>query len=194
MPLVTLNKSASQSSVQTASGSISAIAYDGLLDGVFTQLQTCSYVHFRSDGQLSMHDFLITGIEYLKTIVDPSFHSSCVVHLTTFSMTEFSARILAQLKDSGDISELHILIDKEAQIRYPNVNQLITNVCDTIGHVSIHAKVLLIKMGSASLTMLSSANWTKNPRIEVGVIDSDLNIYQYHRSWIDAKIKTASND
>lgn len=194
MPLVTINKTASPSSVKTASGSSSAIAYDGLLDGVFAQLQTCNYVHFRSDGQLSMHDFLMTGIEYLKTIVDPSLHASCTVHLTTFSMTELSARILAQLKDAGSIAHLHILIDKEAQIRYPNVNQLISNVADSIGHVSIHAKVLLISMGNASLTMLSSANWTKNPRIEVGVIDSDINIYNYHRSWIDSKIKTSSNE
>lgn len=192
MPLIKLHpKNDHKKPIHASAGNSSVLTDLGDMTEMFSLLMQKKCIHFRSDGQFCMHDFLLNAIDYLNIVYNNG--SPIDIYLTTFSMTEFSARILAQLKDNQTIHSLHVLIDKEARNRYPNVNQILTNICDSLGHISIHAKVLLISKGDVGITLLSSANWTKNPRIEVGVVDATLSVLHSHREWIIDKIK-ASHD
>lgn len=150
------------------------------MEGLLNELKFISCLHFVSDGSWSMYELLMCLLEQFAT---PS-----KVYITTYSMTELSARIIAKLKDDKQIEELHLLMDYKSKMRYPNVDQLIRNACTSMGLAQLHAKVLIIKNGEHTLTIIGSANWTKNARIETGVIDKNTHVAESHIKWITQKI------
>lgn len=133
-----------------------AMGIDDLIEGLIG----CSA--FITNGQWSMYDFLLVAVEKFKP---------CDVYLSTYSMTEMSARVIGKLVQDGLIRNVTFLMDYKAEARYPNVHQILRN----IGHVhstQIHAKLLVIRSESGMCcSLLGSANWTKNRRIEAGVLD-----------------------
>lgn len=151
------------------------------LENMLAELKEMDCLHFVSDGSWSMYELLMHLLQM--------FDSPSNVWLTTYSMTEMSARIIAKLKDEGLIDELHVLMDYKSKMRYPNVDQLIRNACTSMGLTHLHAKVLIIKNGKNVLTIVGSANWTKNARIETGVIDKNVYVGLGHLSWIIKKIE-----
>ena len=118
-------------------------------------------VFFTSDGRFSTHDLL-------EALLVP--YSPAKVYLSTYSITEFPARILKTLQDEGKIEELHMLIDREFPRRYPKVDQFLQELCTSIGYTAVHAKILVIETKREIVLVLGSANWTVNPRLEAGVI------------------------
>lgn len=192
MSLVNFNKPAAQvpqNDIAINGNSTSTITDACKPNGVKELLAAATQnmcIHFVSDGNWSMYDFLIAAVLELG--------KSCNVWITTYSMTELSARVLAQMKDKGEISDLHLLMDYKSKMRYPEVDQLIRNVASSIGLTHLHAKVLVINNGNKFITMLGSANWTKNPRIETGVIDTSTYIALGHINWITQKISQSIND
>jgi hypothetical protein len=68
---------------------VSALKPQGL-DAIFEALQQKPCIHFISDGSWSLYDFLLKALED-KTGAN--------VYITTYSMTELSARIIAKLKE-----------------------------------------------------------------------------------------------
>jgi hypothetical protein len=58
------------------------------------------------------------------------------------------------------------MMDYKSKMRYPQVDQLIRNVATTIHLEHIHAKLLIVQLGKHTLTLIGSANWTKNPRLK----------------------------
>jgi hypothetical protein len=130
-------------------------------------------IHFMTRGAWSMYDLLL----YIVT----SYHP-VNIYITTYSMTELSARIIAQLCDSGLIASLTIVMDQKSQMRYPNVDQILRNIA-TVAYTPLHAKVLCVEHGYNCFTVVGSANWTRNRRIETGVIDYSQGARQYI-TWI----------
>ena len=161
----------------------SALKPNGLAN-LFEELKELQCIHFVSDGSWSMYDFLMHVLDL--------FSGPSNVWITTYSMTELSARILAKLKDAGKIKELRLLMDYKSKMRYPQVDQLIRNVADEMALTHLHAKLLIIQNGQNMLTVLGSANWTKNPRIEIGVIDKTVSVGLGHIDWISKKITEAN--
>lgn len=135
--------------------------------------------HFVCDGSWSTHDLLLM----LMPIYGP-----CKVWLTTYSITEFPARILAGFVESKLITELNVLMDYRAKDRYPAVQQLMSNI-STIRLTPIHAKVLILESEDKCITLLGSANWTTNKRIEAGVFDRSAAVKEFHKSWITKKMQ-----
>lgn len=134
--------------------------------------------HFVSDGSWSMHDFLLG-------IIDD--YPQAKVWLSTYAITETSARILCDLQHQGKISKLNILGDYRIKDRYPAVEQLLQSNA-TLRGTQIHGKVLVINAQDQYLTVLGSANWTTNPRIELGVIDQSADVANFHSEWITTKM------
>lgn len=155
------------------------------LETLMQEMKNNLCVHFVSDGNWSLYDYLIAALE--------DHMGACDVWLTTYSMTELSARILAKMKDSGKIANLYVLMDYKSKMRYPQVDQLVRNVATRMGLVHIHAKVLIIGNGSVYRTLIGSANWTKNPRLEVGVIDSSDHVARQHIQWIEKSITNGAD-
>lgn len=138
-------------------------------------------VFFTSDGNWSLHDLLE---ELLKTFRKGK------LYISTYSITEFPARRLSIAKDAGDVCELHVLLNSEFEKRYPKVNQLMQGVCNSIGYAAVHAKILVIETDHCCVTVLGSANWTVNPRLEAGVMTTDPQIAEEFKAKILSLIDT----
>ncbi len=165
---------------QSASEFVLAKRVEKLNDVVAAIEDDCNQsIHFVTDGSFSMHDLLIKLMPNLYP---------CSVWIATYAITELPARILADMVAEGKISKLYILGDRRIRERYPAVEQLISNVSE-IKTTQIHGKVLVIKSGNKYLTVLGSANWTTNPRIELAIADKCPDVAKFHIDWITKKMK-----
>lgn len=122
--------------------------------------------YFITNGNWSMYDLLIRLVDKIVSPVE--------VFLTFYSMTELSARILAKMVQEGKIRQLTIIYDRKSEIRYPNVHQILQGIA-RMKPVHIHAKLMLVRSIDTNnhITVLGSANWTRNPRIECGIYDTN---------------------
>ena len=155
------------------------------LADLYRQCSQRECIHFLNDGRWSLYDFL-------KLVVEQGNRPSNV-WISTYSMTELSARVIAQLVDRGHIGKLHLLMDYESKIRYPQVDQLLSNVATTFGLTQLHAKVLVIMGEYGCITLIGSANWTRNMRIESGIIDRTTLVAMHHSTWIEKLISQNPN-
>lgn len=137
--------------------------------------------HFISDGSWSLHDLLLS-------IIDK--YAPADIWITTYSITQFPASILAGMVDEGKIKQLKVLMDYRAKDRYPAVEQLMSNVSE-LKMTPIHAKVFIIQNEIDSLLIIGSANWTANKRIELGIVDKNRRTADQHIEWITKKMKDA---
>lgn len=137
-------------------------------------------LQFSTAGRWSMHQLL----EYLLQKTGP-----CRVWMTTWTITEEPMRaLLAMIKD-GLILELNAVLDYRIERRKPEAFQLASSIITRIKLTKCHAKVLVLKNETWSVTILGSANFSKNPRIEAGVIFTDEDSADFHQKWIDDVIE-----
>lgn len=135
--------------------------------------------HYISDGDWSIHD-LVT--ELLKK------YQPAELYITTYAIREYPIRQLILAQDRKEISAIYLLMDYRAKIRTPEVFHMANFNVNRIGLTSIHAKVTVIKSPKGFVTIISSSNWTQNPRIEAGVITLDESSAQFHIDWIMQKL------
>lgn len=141
--------------------------------------------HFVTDGNWSLFDFLLKLTE-TRSIQE--------LYITTYSMTEQSARIIGTLVVDKKIEKVYLLMDYKAEMRYPNVHQILRNV-GTVGITKLHAKVMIVKFDDEHYyTLIGSANWTKNQRVEAGILDNNPVTAKQHINWITKKLQDESNN
>jgi len=133
-------------------------------------------VHYISDGDWSMHDIVM---ELIKT------YKPADVFITTYALREFPMRQLILAQDRGDINKIFMLLDYRAKARTPEVYHMAAQNVNKIVMTSIHAKVTVINSPLGNITIVGSANWTQNPRIEAGVITMDNSVAEFHKDWIE---------
>ncbi len=133
-------------------------------------------VYYVSNGDWSMHDLVM---ELLKK------YNNAEVFITTYALREFPVRQLILAQEKGDIKSIKMLLDYRAKIRTPEVFQLASMNIGAIFLTSIHAKVTVIKSPVGHVSIVGSANWTKNPRIECGVISLNEDLANFHINWIE---------
>jgi hypothetical protein len=120
-----------------------------------------------SDGKWNLVD-LVCGIIDKGSIDELLF--------TTYSITETTARRIAMLVDSGKIKKVTCVLDCYMERRYPAVVQLLSGFAN-ITYADIHAKICLIDAEMHGISIIGSANWTNNKRIE----SYQINYYYYDR-------------
>lgn len=141
---------------------------------------SCVQSNLVSKGNFFMHDVLLHLLDIIP---------SAAVTITTFSMTEMSARIIANCMDKGMIKTLRVLMDKDSRKRYPSVHQIIMNCATEYVLTGVHAKVLIVEDENDIYTVSGSHNWTKNPRLEVSTFFLDTHTAAFHKQWIDKEMK-----
>lgn len=146
------------------------------LEALLNALSPGLCVHYVSDGDWSMHDLVM---ELIKK------YQPADVFITTYALREFPMRQLVLAQDRGDINKIFMLLDYRAKARTPEVFHLAAQNVNKIVMTSIHAKVSVIKSPSGCVSIVGSANWTQNPRIEAGVISLDTAIADFHIEWIE---------
>lgn len=148
---------------------ISEAARKALDEVMFFDKQT----FFIADGSWSLYDFLI----YMSYRTDGTTRRYNL-YISTYSMTELSARILATLHANGIAMNVTLLMDYKAPMRYPEVDALLKSFAK-VYYTQIHAKMMVIEhvdMAGGKISLCGSANWTKNKRVECGTISTDWNV------------------
>jgi len=146
-------------------------------------IKTSEHVHFISDGDWSMHDLVMQ----LLTIYKPA-----QLYITTYAIREFPIRQLILAQERGEITNVKMLLDYRAKVRTPEVFHLASMNINSIFLTSIHAKVTVIKSDVGCVTIVASANWTQNPRIEAGLVSTNKDVAEFHINWIEKVMTDAT--
>jgi len=139
-------------------------------------------VHYLSKGDWSMHDMIM---QLLKK------YSPAELFITTYALREFSVRQIILAQDAGQLSAVNMILDYRAKIRTPEVFQLASQNMNKICLFGIHAKVTVLRSDKGSISIVGSANWTSNPRVECGVVSMNPAVAEFHINWIKKLMENA---
>jgi hypothetical protein len=145
------------------------------LEGAIGVLEKDVHLHFVTMGKWSMHQLVI----YLIDQIGPA-----ALYMTSWSMTEQPLRALLNLKLTGGITEAHCILSDRVIERTPEVYDVAKHVFTQLKLIKLHAKVCVLQNADWCIAIVGSANWTKNPRVEAGVIDTRSEVGLYHKKWI----------
>lgn len=132
-------------------------------------------MHFFTTGAWSQHELLIA----LTEITGP-----CKIYLSTYALSETSARTLQLLKQNATLQELHCLIDNRVDTRSAGSLQLLQSISDSCVLSACHAKATVLVGSYLSVAVIGSANYTENNRLECGLATTDQDACDFHRNWI----------
>ncbi len=132
--------------------------------------------HYISDGDWSMHDLVMQLLQTYKP---------AELFITTYALREFPVRQLILAQERKELLCVKMLLDYRAKARTPEVFQLAEMNMNKIYLTSIHAKVTVLRSAAGCVSIVGSANWTQNPRVEAGVITLDKNVAEFHINWIE---------
>lgn len=149
---------------------------------VFPPIQPGHSYHYATAGLWSSHDLLL----HLLRQTGPAR-----IWIATWSMTEDSVRILVQGLTSGLIQSLDLLIDSRVITRNASAYAFAQAHADKVRISACHAKVTVLENEHFSISIVGSANYTNNPRIESGVLTENRDVAGFHKSWIEAEMKKA---
>lgn len=141
-------------------------------------------LHYASMGEWSTHDLVF----YLLNQTGPA-----EVTFTTWAISEYAIRQLYNFVNSGMITKLSGIFDYRNGIHKPAELQFLKQITTDIKAAKCHAKVTTIINKSHWYSIVTSANYTRNPRIEAGVICNSKEIAEFHRSWILAELNNTSD-
>lgn len=142
---------------------------------IFLQNKT-EHIDFMTAGSLSLH----TMIEYIIQADGPCKS----IYLSTWAIKEVAARSLVHLKDSGAIGDLYGIFDYRVKTVDSNAFHFADRIFTRTAFVKNHSKVILIEYQDLQYTILTSANFSNNPRIEAGYISTQKERFNFHRNWM----------
>jgi len=153
------------------------------LHQVFGQVAQQQSVHYVSLGDWSTHDLLFFLLEQT---------GPARVYFTTWAISEYAIRQLYLFIEQGMILELKGIFDYRNGIRKPAELQFLQKITTDIKAAKCHAKVTVIENDRWGISVVGSANYTRNPRIEAGVLCCDKNVAVFHRDWILRELSNSS--
>lgn len=140
-------------------------------------------VHWVSRGQWSAIDLLLTTLALHEQPAE--------VWLSSYAFSERPARQIANLIEGGKISRLHALIDSRVDVRSQQALQLIKGCAYRLKMVDTHAKVTVVRFADHCYSIVGSANYTSNRRIEAGIITADASVANFHTDWLNETFDAA---
>ncbi len=151
----------------------------GQLQKLITELEPeCNY-HFSTAGAWSLHDMIAMACQK----IGPSR-----LFLSTWTITEEPMRVLFQLIQEGYITELNCLFDYRIEKRKAEAFQLAKVNAARVKLTKVHAKVAVLLSDQWGVSIIGSANLTKNPRIEAGVLSTCQEVAEFQSGWINNEI------
>jgi len=140
--------------------------------------------HYVSNGDWSSHDLLF----YFLKMTGPA-----TVYFTTWAISEFAIRQLYTFVNNGMITKLYGIFDYRNVTHKTAELEFLRNITPEIKAAKIHAKVTVIQNENWGITIVTSANYTRNPRIEAGTITNSQQVANFHKAWIMAEINNTSS-
>ena len=153
------------------------------LHQVFGKVIVGQSVHYASLGDWSTHDLLFCLLEQT---------GPARVYFTTWAISEYAIRQLYQFIEHGLILELKGIFDYRNGVRKPAELQFLQKITTDIKAAKCHAKVTVIENDNWGISVVGSANYTRNPRIEAGVLCCDKDVATFHRDWILRELSNSS--
>lgn len=138
---------------------------------------------FNTRGQFSSYELLDALLNYKLA---PS-----AFYLTAWTVSEMALRTVTKLKSEGKITALHGLFDYRVKERRHSAFQLILGQADSLNYTTAsHAKIMVLDNDKMPVTVIGSANFSKNPRMEAGVIFCSRKIADNCIKWIVDEISS----
>jgi len=153
------------------------------LHQVFGKVVYGRSVHYASLGDWSTYDLLFFLLEQT---------GPARVYFTTWAISEYAIRQLYGFIEHGLILELKGIFDYRNGIRKPAELQFLQKITTDIKAAKCHAKVTVIENDHWGISVVGSANYTRNPRIEAGVLCCDKTVAAFHRDWILKELSNTS--
>lgn len=132
-------------------------------------------IYFKTDGAWSAIDL----IEYCLSQTGASN-----VYFSTWSIGPEAIRCFNEWQKKGLVKSIFGIIDEGFRNRKPDLFEQAKQAFPTLRFSKSHAKVTVIQSEKLSITLMGSANMTKNPRIEVGVVIVDQVLAEENIKWI----------
>jgi len=155
------------------------------VDQVMFMAKQNETIHFVSLGDWSTHDLLFY---YLVKLGTP-----CRVCFTTWSISEFAIRQLYSFVQQGLITSLSGLFDYRNGIHKAGEVQFLQQITTDVQPSKCHAKVCIIQNDHWGISIVTSGNFTRNPRIEAGTVSFSKDIADFHESWIMNELHNTSD-
>lgn len=155
---------------------------DIALTTAFPKIEQGKDYPYATGGEWSAHDMIFHFLKFTGP-----------AHLTaaTWTISERAAIDFKQHLDAGQFLSVNLLVDWRCQIHTPALVAIAKNEFTTFRLSSCHAKTYVLQNQNWSISFVSSANFTNNPRIEAGHISTNPDISHFHKSWIMAEIEKA---
>lgn len=166
-------------------GSFSFPIHNSVLE-VADLLDSAKHVHWVSRAEWSAIDLLLSILA--KHDLAPT------IYMSTYAFSEKPARVLANLLDEGKISLLYCVIDSRVDVRSQSALQLIKGCATKLVMADTHAKVTTIIYPEHRYTIVGSANYTSNKRIEAGIVSTCAEVSMFHYKWIADELNKGMDD
>jgi hypothetical protein len=129
----------------------------------FPRIEQNTTFPFASEGEFSMHELM----EFLVLKTGPA-----KMRITSFSITEAAVRSFLHLMETGVILRLECLFDLSVKRHKLGLLYFVNNVASSIALAKCHAKLILIENREWKISVIGSANFQVNDKIEAGVIST----------------------
>lgn len=130
-------------------------------------------------GRISMMDLLVMALKS----AGPS-----KVSISTFGLSISAAQQLAKLVRAGAITELHCLLSDSTPSRAAEAYATIKAVAKHITLAANHSKSFLLEADNRCLSVISSANFGRNDKLEVAELGADEARCNWHQAWLTEAI------
>ena len=149
---------------------------------VIGKIKMGTSTHYASMGQWSNHELLL----HILDQTGPAELFFC-----TWSVSENAIRQILIYFDEKIITDVLAVLDWRVKAYRPAVFALMQYNFPKLRLTHCHGKVFVVKNKNWAVSVVGSANFTNNPRIEAGVISCDPVVAQFHQDWITAEYKNA---
>jgi len=156
---------------------------DSKLNEVFDDFEKGYDYSYVSGAEWSTHDL----IRFLISKIGPAELTAA-----TWSVASHAAIRLIDMLKKKDFTAINMLVDWRVQVRTPDFLALARMNFANISVTSCHAKVFVLQNDNWSVSVVGSANFTNNPRIEAGHISTNVDTANFHKKWIMSEIKKAA--
>jgi len=143
-------------------------------------------IQFATSGNWSMHELIVYYAQLL---------GQCDLYFSTWTISEAPARVLFNLHTQGLLRHIHSLFDYRVNERKAEGYHLIAKASTTTALSKCHAKVTVLQAvdNSKAVSIVSSQNMSKNPRIEAGTIIHSVECAAMHIDWVTTEIQRAND-
>jgi len=139
--------------------------------------------HYYSDGNFN----LMRLVFHLLKQTGPAD-----ILMTTYSISQSTLEAVIQRLNTGLIRNIRFLIDNRVKVMSPKPFQYLKENF-SFRCISLHAKVALIGNENWKVTIVTSQNATDNPKLERGIIFTDIRVYNYDLTILEDAFKRGTD-